>query len=294
MASGFWYLKDGRGFAKRLQVMIYLLKEIHHELKQLREAKAFADYLSKYIPTEEHEFNGYGGFFHLETGRHIMMVIDFREFTPTNQALFWQAAQKRLDKFYVQGKEKNDVAIALLSQLLRMRKKALIGEDPMLLNDLITTIPPTGNKLGPGWSSSHNIKFHLGKPKHGWLPIQLEYEDFNLTFEASDVPNHCINELIQVMLDLETKGYAEVEFHLEPNWIKFNFEKFSYYYSLEITDEKRIFIPRAKVIQGSFKQLIEPFIQTLKQFTTLNIKASDWEMPNQTLLQNFEQFIVQK
>jgi hypothetical protein len=144
MASGFWYLKDGRGFTRRWTSVVAMLEEILTELKLDNEATEFADYLSSlYIPTEEDEYNGY------------MHTIDFREFTPINQELFWKAAQKRVSKLINVNKvapdEYREYRIFLLTELLDMNKKAGKGEDPMKLNHMTIITPPTGIKSGPGW-----------------------------------------------------------------------------------------------------------------------------------------------
>lgn len=126
-----------------------MLEEIHAELALNSDAEEFAIYLSKYIPTEQHELNGYGGFHHKETGESIMMNIDFREFTKDNQERFWQAAQIRTSKLI---KEDNkEELLMLLKELLDMNKRANKGEDPTLLNHMRKVEPPTGMKKGPGW-----------------------------------------------------------------------------------------------------------------------------------------------
>lgn len=153
MASGFWYLKDGRGFARRIQIMITILKEIHLKLGMIKGAEKFADYLSQYIPTEEHELNGYGGFYHKETSESIMMTIDFREFTNENQSHFWKAAQLVMNKLIKEEDENKKVLVLLLKELLDMNKRANKGENPMELNHLRVVIPPTGLRKGPGWEN---------------------------------------------------------------------------------------------------------------------------------------------
>lgn len=158
MPSGFWYLKDGRGFAKRVQAMFALLEEIVSELESNKEAKAFANYLRKYIPTEKHELNGYGGFYDKENGENTMMVIDFREFTLDNQRFFWEAAQRKVGKLIKKGKKEDEILIMLLKELLDMNKRANNGEDPMKLNSMSDIEPPTGLKKGPGWNKRNENK----------------------------------------------------------------------------------------------------------------------------------------
>lgn len=151
MASGFWYLKDGRGFARPHRWMIAILEEIHDELLLNPNTKEFADYLNQHIPTEKHMLNGYGGILNLETGENVMMQIDFREFTKKNQQHFWEAAQKRLGKLIKENDSNNDSLIYLMKILLDMNKRAKIGEDPMKLNHMREVKPYSGERKGPGW-----------------------------------------------------------------------------------------------------------------------------------------------
>jgi len=151
MASGFWYLKDGRGFARKIQAMIMMMEEIHSELKMDNDAIEFANYLSKYIPTENHELNGYGGFYHKETKESVLMEIDFREFTKENQNRFWRATQNKTNKLIRENNTEKEIIISLLKELLDMNKRINIGEDPMELNHMRTIKPPTGLEKGPGW-----------------------------------------------------------------------------------------------------------------------------------------------
>ncbi len=153
MASGFWFLKDGRGFARRITIMINLMKQIHKELSLMEDAKAFSDYLTMYIFTDDHELNGHGGFYNKTTGESVMMDIDFREFTKHNQDLFWQASQQCLNKMIQKNKIKDRVLIKELKILLDMNRRASRGENPIKLNHMRDITPPTGEKKGPGWEN---------------------------------------------------------------------------------------------------------------------------------------------
>ncbi|MEO1513427.1 MAG: hypothetical protein AAFV95_00395 [Bacteroidota bacterium] len=156
MASGFWYLQDGRGYARTVRFMVDLFEEIYNELASMETAREFAAYLSQYLFTDDHEFNGYGGYYHKETGESVMMHIDFREFTAENQALFWQAAQSRLNKLIRCNAPKDEQLIEELKLLLDMNKRAKRGEDPMLLNHMRGIEPPSGERKGPGWLDQNN------------------------------------------------------------------------------------------------------------------------------------------
>src|SRR5690349_18147414 len=98
MASAFWTLEDGRGFARRWTAMAYILVLITNELKEIKEAEDFYKYLQDFVYGEEigDEPNGYGGF--IRGNKIIMFNFDLRTFAPQNRDYFWKATQKALTK----------------------------------------------------------------------------------------------------------------------------------------------------------------------------------------------------
>ena len=151
MASAFWTLEDGRGFARRWTGMAYMLELITDELISINGAKEFHDYLEKYVYREEKgdEYNGYGGF--IRENENIMFNFDLRSFAPVNREYFWKAAQRALTKLIVQKDDKYEGIIFLLTTLLDMHKRIKKGEDPMELNHMRIIEPEPNEKLGPGW-----------------------------------------------------------------------------------------------------------------------------------------------
>jgi hypothetical protein len=152
MASAFWYLEDGRGFARRWDSMFYMLELINNEIKLLKGAELFAQYLDYFIwDAEVDEYNGYGGFIRTSTDENIMVNIDLREFTETNRQYFWQGAQNALKKLIIANDESKEGMIFLLKILLDMHKRIKNRENHNLLNHLIGPKPFSGEKKGPGW-----------------------------------------------------------------------------------------------------------------------------------------------
>lgn len=152
MASAFWYLEDGRGFARRWTGMFYMLELINDEIKLIKGAEQFSEYLARYIWDADVDiYNGHGGFIRASTNESIMLNIDLREFTEINRQYFWQGAQNALRNLITANDEKNDWMVYLLKNLLDMHKRIRRGEDPQLLNHLIRTEPYSGLKKGPGW-----------------------------------------------------------------------------------------------------------------------------------------------
>lgn len=151
MASAFWTLEDGRGFARRYTGMAYMLELITDELKEIKRAREFYEYLEPFVYREENgdEYNGFGGFYRNE--ETIMFNFDIRSFAPQNRNFFWQATQTALTKVKIQNDQKNEGVECLLTTLLDMHKRIKKGEDPMLLNHMIIVEFGPSEKLGPGW-----------------------------------------------------------------------------------------------------------------------------------------------
>jgi hypothetical protein len=150
MASAFWTLEDGRGFARRWSGMAYMLQLITDELKNIGGAEEFYRYLEKFVFREENgdEYNGFGGF--IRNNENFMFNFDLRSFAPQNRDYFWQAAQKALTSLKIRNDERSEGIEFLLTLLLDMHKRIRKGEDPLMLTH--TTIQPApGEKLGPGW-----------------------------------------------------------------------------------------------------------------------------------------------
>lgn len=151
MASAFWTLEDGRGFARNWELMAYILKLITDELKEMEDAKLFYDFLNQFVYRKENgdEDNGIGGF--IRENKSIMFNFDLRTFAPKNRAYFWLATQNALTKIKNQDVGQSEEIDLLLTTLLDMHKRIKKGEDPMLLNHMRSLEPKSNLKLGPGW-----------------------------------------------------------------------------------------------------------------------------------------------
>ncbi|MFK8009594.1 MAG: hypothetical protein AB8H03_24750 [Saprospiraceae bacterium] len=151
MASGFWYLEDGRCFAQRVEGMGYFLSFINSEIEKIEGAKPFSEYLSQFVPDDNDIPNGYGGFIKIDTNESIMQVFDLREFTIENRNYFWQGTQSALTKLIQADDSSFEGVIDSLKLLLEMHKRITKGESPNELNDIREPYPLSGKKLGPGW-----------------------------------------------------------------------------------------------------------------------------------------------
>lgn len=152
MASAFWTLEDGRTFVWRWTGMAYMLELITNELKEMKGAEEFYEFLDRLVYREENgdEYNGIGGFF--RKGENIMFNFDLRTFAPKNREYFWVAAQKALAKLKIKNEKQHEGIEVLLTILLDMHKRIKRKEDPMELNHVNVVIPEPTEKVGPGWS----------------------------------------------------------------------------------------------------------------------------------------------
>lgn len=151
MASAFWTLEDGRGFARHWSGMAGMLKLITVELKTIKGAEEFYKYLEPFVYNEENgdTYNGFGGF--IRDNESIMFNFDLRTFAPNNREFFWIASQKALSKLKIKNDNQTEGIVLLLTSLLDMHKRIKKGEDPALLNHMETIEPNPIEKLGPGW-----------------------------------------------------------------------------------------------------------------------------------------------
>ena len=151
MASAFWTLEDGRGFSRRWSWMAYMLELITDELKNIKGAEEFYEYLEPQVFREEKgdEYNGFGGFYRNE--ENIMFNFDLRSFEPKNREYFWKATQNALTKLKLENNKKNEVNIFLFTTLLDMQKRIERKENPMELNHYNKIKPEPEEKMGPGW-----------------------------------------------------------------------------------------------------------------------------------------------
>lgn len=151
MASAFWTLDDGRSLARSWAGMAYMLELITDELKEIKEAEEFYEYMEKFVYREKNgdEYNGYGGF--IRGDENIMFNFDLRTFAKQNREYFWQATQSALTKLKVQDGSHHEAIINLLTTLLDMHKRIKKGGNPMELNDMRIIEPEPTEKFGPGW-----------------------------------------------------------------------------------------------------------------------------------------------
>ncbi|MEE9362137.1 MAG: hypothetical protein V3U92_06015 [Cellulophaga sp.] len=125
------------------------------------------------------------------------------------------------------------------------------------------------------------IKIEFGTPEHGWLPTTLNYKDYQLELEISDVPLDPMVQLCDALIQIN-KGIKE------PNRIIWHLEPYCYYLQLMIiegqykatileSDEFDSPTKTTKEISGSFDEIILPLYRGLKTFWSQSFKKPHWD-----------------
>jgi hypothetical protein len=121
----------------------------------------------------------------------------------------------------------------------------------------------------------------FGIPKHGWLPVDISYEDFHLDLEASDGINDPTEELYNVIMALPGTTPKEVTWWMEPGAYFFLFVRKRDAITLTISETDDLHDQQAErriihTFDGDSKQIIEPFRKALVQFYSQEFKKGLW------------------
>jgi len=128
---------------------------------------------------------------------------------------------------------------------------------------------------------SNSVSIIFGTPQHGWLPVQLNFEDFKLELDASDVLNNPVEELCDALIRLKQGKTWQITWWLEPYTYFFYFEKTNNNYTLTISEAYDIEGERevTKIINGNYDQIILPFKKSLTEFCSLTYEEKHWPYP---------------
>lgn len=125
------------------------------------------------------------------------------------------------------------------------------------------------------------LKVKFGTPHHGWLPVEITQNDFELQFEASDVPVNPIDQLIEGLLRVINNLESEVWWHLEPPSYYFNFSRIStdqFCLAISFADDSKVTTTRQELFRaiGTKKEIIAPFWRAIKEFLSHSYVEPDW------------------
>ena len=123
------------------------------------------------------------------------------------------------------------------------------------------------------------MKFEIGNPEHGWVNIKLSHSETEIEFEASDVPNNPISELIRAIESALNGIDSLVWWNLEPAGYYFKFTilgselELEVLYSINSTESQAQTI---LVVHGSCHELLVVFWRALRKLETFNLKEPNW------------------
>lgn len=145
-------------------------------------------------------------------------------------------------------------------------------------------------------TNTQKIKLNLGKPKSGWLPIELKFVDFGLEFIASNIPENPTDQLCESLI-LATNGVkTEICWNLEPEYYFFELEPFGKNINLSITKSDGLTDSRNLIYKviGDFESLILPMYRSLRKFSTLEFNKTDWTKIDQIKLNKLTVLVADK
>lgn len=140
------------------------------------------------------------------------------------------------------------------------------------------------------------IELNLGKPKSGWLPIELKSADFELEFIASNIPEIPTEKLCESLILALNGIESEICWNLEPECYFFELNQIGKRIELNISKSVRITENRNLIykLTGDFESVILPMYRSLKKFNTLEFDKADWKKIDQEKLNKLTELVVSK
>jgi hypothetical protein len=123
------------------------------------------------------------------------------------------------------------------------------------------------------------MKFEIGNPEHGWVNIKLSHNETEIEFDASDVPNNPISELILAIESALSGIDSLVWWNLEPAGYYFKFKISGSELELEVLYSINSIESQAQsilVVSGSCHELLVVFWRALRKLETFNHKEPNW------------------
>lgn len=124
------------------------------------------------------------------------------------------------------------------------------------------------------------IKIDFGTPNVGWLPMNFQYGDFELTLNISRIPLDPIPQLLEALL-LIHKGMpnpSKIIWHLEPKCYYFQLEKIDNQFIVKIFESAYFESPMqiVETFTGEYEDIILPLYRGLKKFSSGGYKEPHW------------------
>jgi len=140
------------------------------------------------------------------------------------------------------------------------------------------------------------IELHLGNPKNGWLPIELKSEEFELEFNASNIPENPTDKLCESLILAVNGIETEICWNLEPECYFFELKQSGKEIELNISKSGGITENQSLIykLNGDFQSMILPMYRSLKKFNTLEFDKTDWKKIDQSRLNKLTELVVER
>lgn len=140
------------------------------------------------------------------------------------------------------------------------------------------------------------IELNLGNPINGWLPIELKSMDFELEFNASNIPENPTDKLCESLILTVNGIETEICWNLEPECYFFELKQRGKEIELNISKSGGITENRNLIykLTGDFESVILPMYRSLKKFNTLEFDKADWKKIDQEKLNKLTELVVSK
>ena len=140
------------------------------------------------------------------------------------------------------------------------------------------------------------IELNLGNPKNGWLPIKLKSAEFELEFNASNIPENPTDKLCESLILAINGIETEICWNLEPECYFYELKQSGKEIELNISKSGGIIKNRNLIykLTGDFESVILPMYRSLKKFNTLEFDKADWKKIDQIKLNKLTELIKQR
>jgi hypothetical protein len=137
------------------------------------------------------------------------------------------------------------------------------------------------------------IRLNFGKPKNGWLPIELKSADFELEFNTSNIPKNPTDKLCESLILAINGIETEMCWNLEPECYFFELKHSGKEIELNISKSEGITESRNLIykLTGDFESVILPIYRSLKKFNTLEFKKTDWKKIDESKLNKLTELV---
>ena len=124
-----------------------------------------------------------------------------------------------------------------------------------------------------------DLKLSFDTPQYGWLPCKLKFGEHFVEFEASDVPNNPVGDLVECLWKAIRGEASEVWWHLEPAGYFFLMEPngsellFKLQFSADSSIAKRQTVFEAPL---NLKRTLMMFWRSAKITGSFPVSDTDW------------------